>query len=88
MGVLSVDQSCPTLCDLMDCSPPGFCVHRISQARILEWVAISFSISPGDLPDPEIEPGSLALKADSLPTELQRKPLFYIYSRPNLNVPI
>ena len=31
-----------TLCDPMDCSPPGSSVHRISQARILEWVAISF----------------------------------------------
>ena len=30
-------------CDPMDCSPPGFSVHGISQARILEWVAISFS---------------------------------------------
>ena len=33
-------QSCPTLCNPMDCSPPGFSVHGISQARILEWVAI------------------------------------------------
>ena len=38
-----VAQSCPTLCDPMDCSPPCSSVHRISQARILEWVAISFS---------------------------------------------
>ena len=37
-----VAQSCLTLCDLMDCSPPGFSVHGISKARILEWVAISF----------------------------------------------
>ena len=36
-------QSCPTLCDPMDCSLPGFSVHGILQARILEWVAISFS---------------------------------------------
>ena len=36
-------QSCPTLCDLMDYSPPGSSVHGISQAGILEWVAISFS---------------------------------------------
>ena len=36
-------QSCPTLCDPMDCSPPGFSVHGILQARVLEWVAISFS---------------------------------------------
>ena len=32
-----------TLCDLMDCSPPGSSVHGILQARILEWVAILFS---------------------------------------------
>ena len=38
-----VAQSCPTLCDPMDCSPPGSSVHGILQARILEWVAISFS---------------------------------------------
>ena len=38
-----VAQSCPTLCDPMDCSLPGSSVHWILQARILEWVAISFS---------------------------------------------
>ena len=38
-----VAQLCLTLCDPMDCSPPGFSVHRILQARILEWVVISFS---------------------------------------------
>ena len=32
-------QSCPTLCDPMNCSPPGSSVHEILQARILEWVA-------------------------------------------------
>ena len=36
-------QLCPTLCNPMDSSPPGSSVHRILQARILEWVAISFS---------------------------------------------
>jgi len=36
-------QSCPTPCDPMDCSLPGFSVHGILQARTLEWVAISFS---------------------------------------------
>ena len=36
-------QSCPTLCNPMDCSLPGFSVHGILQARTLEWVAISFS---------------------------------------------
>ena len=38
-----VAQSCLTLCDPMDCSPPGSPVHGIFQVRILEWVAISFS---------------------------------------------
>ena len=38
-----VAQSCPTLRDPMDCSPPGSSVHEIFQARILAWVAISFS---------------------------------------------
>ena len=36
-------QSCPTLCNHMECSPPGPSVHRILQARILEWIAISYS---------------------------------------------
>ena len=36
-------QSCPTLCDPLDCSLPVSSIHRISQARILEWVAISSS---------------------------------------------
>ena len=36
-------QSCPTLCDPMDCILPGFSIHGILQARTLEWVAISFS---------------------------------------------
>ena len=38
-----VAQLCPTLCDPIDCSLPGSSVHGIFQARILEWVAISFS---------------------------------------------
>ena len=40
---LSVTQLCLTLCDPMNCSPPGSSVHGILQARILEWVVISFS---------------------------------------------
>ena len=38
-----VAHSCPTLCNPMDCSPPGFFISQIFQTRILEWVAISFS---------------------------------------------
>ena len=38
-----VAQSCPTLCNCMDCSPPGSSIHGVLQARILEWVASFFS---------------------------------------------
>ena len=38
----SVAQPCPTLCDPLDCSPPGSAVHGISQARLPEWLAIPF----------------------------------------------
>ena len=48
-----------TLCDPMDCSPPGSSVHGISQVRRLEWAAISL---PGDLPHPAIKCGSPAWK--------------------------
>ena len=51
----------------------GSSVHGISQARILEWVAIPFST---DLPDKGIKPGSLALQADSLPREPPGKPIW------------
>ena len=63
-------QSCPTLRHPMDCSPPGPSVHGIFQARILEWVAISFS---RDLPNPGIEPGSPALQVDAFLSELLGK---------------
>ena len=45
-------QSCPTLCNLMDCSPPGSSVHGIFQARVLEWVAIAFSRGSSQPRDP------------------------------------
>ena len=61
-----VAQSCPALCNPMDCSLAGSSVHGILQARILEWVAF---ISPGDLPYPGIQPWSLTLQADSLSSE-------------------
>ena len=41
--VSEVTQSCPTLCDPMDCSLPGSSIHGIFQAKVLEWVAIAFS---------------------------------------------
>ena len=58
-----VAKSRPTLYNPMDCSPPDSSVHGISQARILEWVAISFSRESFD---PGVEPTSPALQADSL----------------------
>ena len=44
-----VTESCPTRSNPMDCSPPGSSVHGIFQARVLEWVAITFSGSKGYL---------------------------------------
>ena len=77
---VKVVQLCLTLCNPMD-----YTVHGILQARILEWVAFLFSRgSPGDLPDPGIEPGSPALQVDSLPAEIQGKPLNKCESRYNL----
>ena len=64
-------QSCPTLCDPTDCSPPVSSVHGILQVRILEWVAIP--ISRGSSPQ-GVEPGSPALQADSLPLNHQGSP--------------
>ena len=52
--------SCPTLCDPMDCSPPGSSVHGIFQARILEWVSISYFRGSSD---PGMEPTSLVSPA-------------------------
>ena len=59
------------LCDPMDCSPPGSSVHRILQARILEWVVLPFS--RGSL-DPGIKPGSPTMPADPLQSEPPGKP--------------
>ena len=44
-----ITQSCPTVSDPMDCSPPGSSVHGIFQARVLEWGAIAFSTQVGYL---------------------------------------
>ena len=63
-------QSSPSLSDLMDCSPPGSSVHGTFQARILEWVAISFS--RGSSP-PGIGPSFPALAGEFFTTEPPRK---------------
>ena len=60
--MLLVAQSCLTLCNLMDYSQPG----SMGFSRQEYWSGLTFP-SPGDLPDPGIEPRSPALQADSLP---------------------
>ena len=73
---LKVTQSCPTLCNPMDCSLPGSSVHGILQARILEWVVVPFSRG---LSQPsgqtQVEPSVIkpSLQADSLPSEPPEK---------------
>ena len=70
-----VDQSCLTLCNPMDCSPPLSSLHGILQARILEGLPYS---PPRDLPEPGIKPTSLmspALAVVPLPLELPGKPI-------------
>ena len=59
-------QSCPTLCDPMDCSPPGSSVQEY-------WSGLPCP-PPGDLPDLGIEPVSPALRLDSLPLSHQGSP--------------
>ena len=64
--------------ELMDCNPPGSSVHGISQARILEWVAIP---PAGDLPDPgraAVSPVSLALAGGFFTTKPFGKPLLFL----------
>ena len=66
-----VAQSCLALCDPMDCSLPGSTVMGFSRQKY--WSGLPFP-SQGDLADSGIEPGSPALQADPLLTELQGKP--------------
>ena len=66
-----VARPCPTLCDAMDCSPPGSSVHGILQGRILEWVAMPSSRASS-------RPRSPAVLADSLPFGLPGKLCVYI----------
>ena len=83
-------QLCLTLCDLVDCSPPGSSVHRILQARILEWVAILCQ-TPGDLPDPGIKPMfpvASALQADSLPLSYWGSPVYSVQCQSESQQPI
>ena len=66
-------SSCPALCDPMDCSPADSSVHGILQARILKWITVPFSRGSYQ---PGMEHRSLALQADSLPSEPPRKSVY------------
>ena len=69
--VCSVTKSCLTLCDPMDCNPPGFSVHRILQQEY--WSVLPFP-SPGDLPNPGIKPASPAFTGEFFATEPPGEP--------------
>ena len=71
----SATQSCLTLCDPMDYSPPGSSVHEILQARILEWVAFPFSRRSSQPRNPT----SPVLARRFFTTELPGKPVMYIW---------
>ena len=70
--VYSFAQSCPTLFDPMDCSPPGYSVHGILQARILRWVAMPFSRGSSQ---PKYQTRSPALQANFFTAEPLGKPI-------------
>ena len=72
-----VTQCCPTLCNPMNCSPPGSSVRKIVQARILEWVAIPFSRGSSQHTDQTRSP---ALQVDSLSSEPPWKPHSVFYN--------
>ena len=57
-------KSCPTLCDPMDYSPPGSSVHGDSPGKNTGWSGLP-CLSPGDLPNPGIEPRPPTMQADS-----------------------
>ena len=72
-----VTQSCPTLCDPMDCSPPGSSVRGILQQEYLSGLPLP---SPGDLPDPRFEPGSPTLQTESVLSESPSSAPFHVTS--------
>ena len=79
MCVCLVAELCLTLCNPIDCSPPGSSVHGILQARILEWVAISFT---RDIQDTGIKPSAPAtypaLQEDPFTTEPPGNPKIFL----------
>ena len=76
--VREVTQSCPTLCNPMDCSYQAPLSMGFSRQEY--WSGLPF-LSPGDLPNPGFEPGSPALQADALQSEPPGKSHIYFTSR-------
>ena len=66
--------SCPTLCNPVDCIPPGSSVHEIFHARILEWAVISYSRESSKPGNKSSSLASPALQADMLPLVPPGKP--------------
>ena len=80
----SVAQSCPTLCNPMDCSPPGFSILGILQARILEWVAISSSRGSSQ-PRDQIHVSCVScIPGEFFTSEAPGKPLYTHHLSPSL----
>ena len=80
-----VAQSCPTLCDPMDCNLPGSSIHGICQARVLEWAAISFSrgsshfLLQGIIPTQGLNPGLLHYRRILYQLTYKGSPLIHYY---------
>ena len=81
--VYSVTQSCPTLCDPLDCSPPGSSVHEVFQSRVLDWVAISSSKGSSQPRDQTKIFCTPLIAGRFFTTELSWKPL---YSRGQMKI--
>ena len=77
-SVCFLAQSCPTLCDLTDCSPPGSSVHGILEARILGWIAVSYSRGSSRSRDQPMSLANPALAGRFFTTTPPRKLIFLI----------
>ena len=78
-----VAQSCPTLCDAMDCSPSGSSVHGILPARILEWVAIPYS---GIFPTQELNLGILYCRQILYPLSHQGLQCIHVFNHDTVHI--
>ena len=85
--VCMITEPCLILCSHMDCGPPGPSVHGIFQARILEWVAISYfrkSSQPKD--QTQVSFVSCISRSDSLPLAPPRKPIIKVGGNQNVSI--